>query len=126
VVHFHAAAPGRNSAGKQCSLSVPTADELVIYKTCLAIAEELKRQGRLPYAFQVLWVAVSGLQRREAMPVPLFERERRRERLAGVMDVVNQEFGDLTLYPASLHPAKAQVMWNAANRGMYRELEIAG
>lgn len=87
---------------------------------------KVHQEGKLPAELQVIWVAVSGLQRRDKAPMLLFERERRREMLARIMDEINSEYGDLTVYPAHLHRARAQVVWNAANRGMYRDLKVAG
>jgi DNA polymerase-4 len=48
LVHFYASSPDGDSANRQRALGAPTADEAVIYRTCLAIAEELRRGERLP------------------------------------------------------------------------------
>jgi hypothetical protein len=126
VIHFYAAAPWCYSIAKQRALSVPTADERLIYKTCVSIAEQFRRQEQLPEELQFIGVSVGKLCPIKEMPLSLFDKDRRREKLVSTMDRINNRYGDLTVYWGDLQLAKEKIIWNAANRGMFKELEAVG
>ena len=42
------------------------------------------------------------------------------------MDAINDEWGEFATYFGNFHQAKRQVVWNAANQGMHREVGMAG
>ena len=108
------------SVSRQRELPLPTDDEDVVYKTCLAIARTLC----VPPEIRIIGVSVGGLRRSAAMPVPLFPQARRRAQLLGAMDALNEEWGDFTVYFGELQPIKDRVSWNVASLGMHRELEV--
>jgi DNA polymerase-4 len=119
VVHFYAGGLGR-SVSRQRSLSFPISDEQEIYETCLSIAEELQ----VPESIRIIGVGVTKLYRREGMPLPLFRETRRRQELLNIMDKINGEWGDFTVYFAYLKPIKDRVSWKVASLGMHRDLDI--
>lgn len=124
MVYFFSAGKDDPGGSKQRALPIATADEQVLYKTCCVIADELNQQGKLPYYLQLIGLSVSKLCRANGQPVPLFEKDRKRISLLGAMDVINDAYGDLTAYCASYHEAKEKIMWNAQNRGMFRDVKI--
>ena len=79
---------------KQYTLVLPTADERVILNTCGRIA---RLAGGIAWPIRVIGVAVEGLVRREALPLSLFEYDRRRARLLGALDRLNDEWGEFTV-----------------------------
>jgi len=42
------------------------------------------------------------------------------------MDAINDEWGDFATYFGNFHQARGQIVWNAANQGMHREVEVVG
>jgi DNA polymerase-4 len=121
VIHFYAASHSRG-VGRQRTLSIPTADEEVIYQTCLAIAGELS----VPEAIRMVAMSVSRLCRQAALPLPLFPAWKRREGALSAMDEINDEWGDFSIYFGSIQPVKDRVSWKIASLGMHRELAIEG
>jgi DNA polymerase-4 len=123
LVHFYASSPDGDHAGRQRALGAPTADEAVIYRTCLVIAEELRETGRLPGELQGIGVSVGRLCSRDGLPLSLFEGERRRERLTAVMDTINDEWGEFSVYFGSLQPLRERANWTVASLALHREVE---
>jgi nucleotidyltransferase/DNA polymerase involved in DNA repair len=123
VVHFYASSPDGYSAGRRRALGAPTADEAVIYETCLGIAEELQQMGKLPGELEAIHVSVGRLCRREGLSLSLFEGERRRERLMAVMDLINDEYGEFSVYFGGLQAVRAgeRPDWTVASIALHRQ-----
>ncbi|MFQ5735831.1 MAG: DNA polymerase IV [Thermodesulfobacteriota bacterium] len=79
------------------TLPLHTNDTHAIYRSALAILASV----RLRSAIRLLGVSISGLAS-GGRQMPLFEQDRRRERLLGAMDEINGHFGRFTLTWASL------------------------
>jgi DNA polymerase-4 len=119
VIHFYAAGRERG-VGRQRTLSIPTADEEIIYQTCLSIAGELD----LPEEIRTIAIAVSRLCQSSGLPIPLFNPIKRRSEALEAMDDINNEWGDFTVYFGSIQPVKDKVSWKIASLGMHKEVEI--
>ncbi len=88
-----------------------------------------KRHHSLPthstgidWPIRVIRVAVEGLVRREALPLSLFEQDRRRARLLGALDRLNDEWGEFTVADGLLLYVKEAVSWEATGLGRQREI----
>ena len=91
---------------KQYTLPVPTNDGEIIFKTCLKISELVE----IPETVRAVGVSVSNLKRLENLPRPLFAQGQRRERLLRVLDEINDEYGEMTLFRAILLTTKKKGM----------------
>jgi len=130
VVHFYAASPQGFVAGRQRTLPTYTSDEAAIFGTCVSIAEELERDGKLPWELTAIGMAVSRLCPRKGLPMKLFTEERKRDELLGMMDRVNNRHGQFTLHFGNLlEPLENKGLWpkwKVASIAMARELEVVG
>lgn len=77
---------------RQKTIPVPTNDTRTILLLALSILDSV----RLKRPVRLLGVGISGLIR-DYSQVPLFEEERRRERLLETVDYINGHFGDFAL-----------------------------
>lgn len=82
---------------RERTLPLPTNDTHAIYRSSLAILDEI----RLRSAIRLLGVSISGMASGSAQ-MELFEGDRRRERLLGAVDEINSHFGRSTLTWATL------------------------
>lgn len=87
---------------KQYTLPTPTNDGELIFQTCLKISELIE----LPETIRAVGVSVSNLERVERLPRPLFAQGRRKEALLRVLDEINDEYGEMTLFQAILLATK--------------------
>ncbi len=130
VVHFYAASPRGFVAGRQRTLPTYISDEAAILATCVSIAEELERDGKLSGELTAIGMAVSRLCPRKSLPVKLFAEERRRDELLGMMDKVNNHYGQFALHFGNLlEPLENKGLWpkwKVASIAMARELEVVG
>lgn len=124
VVHFTAESPDGWGGSMQKTLSVATDDESIIFEACVEIAAKLGDRDRLPPEVQYIGVSVSKLSDRTAQPIQLFESDRSRTAVLEVMDRINDEHGDFSVYFGGLHTAKTKINAQAANRGMYRDIRL--
>lgn len=124
LVHLSVESSGGWGGSKQRCLPVATDDEQVLFDTCLQIAAQLDRQQRLPDEIQYIGVSVSKLYDRDRQPLSLFAHGQARQRLIDAMDGINDRFGDLSVYFGGLHAGRRRLAVNAANRGMYRDIQI--
>ena len=60
------------------------------------------------------------LKTRKDLPTKLFDADRKRERVLTAMDRVNDEWGEFTVYPASLHAVKEKPDWTVASIALHR------
>ena len=109
------------SVHKQYALARPTDDERVILKTCRRIA---RLAGGIAWPIRVIGVAVEGLVRQEALPLSLFADDRRRARLLGALDRLNDEWGEFTVADGLLLYVKEAVSWEATGLGRQREIRF--
>jgi len=124
VVHLSVESATGWGGSKQRCLPVATDDEQVIFDTCLRIAEGLAQQNRLPQEIQYIGVSVSKLYDRNRQPLHLFHQGQARHRLIDAMDTINGQFGDLSVYFGGLHEGRRKMTVHAANRGMYRDIQL--
>lgn len=82
---------------RQRSLQQPSNDTKVIFNSVLSIFEGL----RLRTAVRLLGVSVSDVTK-DSRQMPLFDCDRRREKLLDAVDSINGRFGDFTLTWATL------------------------
>ncbi|MCR4404833.1 MAG: DNA polymerase IV [Candidatus Acetothermia bacterium] len=104
---------------KQYTLDVPTDDGELIFKTCLKISEMVE----IPKTVRAVGVSVSNLERAEALPQPLFAQGQRKERLLRVVDEINDEYGEMTLFQAVLLATK-RMEPHVGKFGRTRELAL--
>ncbi len=90
------------AAHKQYTLAIPTNDGEEIFKTCL----KLSRMVQIPRLIRAVGVRVSNLKRTEHLPRPLFSEGQRREAVLKVLDEINDEYGEMTLFQAVLLATK--------------------
>ncbi len=67
------------------------------FKYCLAISKNWKTSN-----IRFCGVFLGMLAPKNTMPVPLFAKDRRREKLVSAQDFVNDKYGDYTVFPATL------------------------
>ena len=124
VVHLSVESADGWGGSKQRCLPVATDDEQIIFEACRRIAEDLGRHERLPQEIQYIGVSVSKLDDRNRQPLSLFPQGRARHRLIDAMDTINDRFGDLSVYFGGLHEGRQKLSVHAANRGMYRDIQL--
>jgi hypothetical protein len=78
----------------------------------MGIAEELR----------AIHLSVGRLCRREGLSLSLFEGERRRERLMAVMDLINDEYGEFSVYFGGLQAVRERPDWTVASIALHREV----
>lgn len=86
---------------KRKGLDLPTNDTHAIY----SLATEVLGSIRLKCAVRLVGVSISDISG-DCRQLPLFEGERKRERLVSAMDLINRHFGDFTLTWATLLEAQ--------------------
>jgi len=75
-------------------------DPRIFFEICAEITKDWPLGKSLPVRF--CGVTLGMLTKKEFLPTPLFPSERRRNRLIGAIDRINNQFGDYTVYPAVL------------------------
>jgi len=126
VVSLYAreAVPGDEEArrvAKQYTLALPTVDERVILSTCRHIAE---LAGGINWEIGLIGMAVSGLKKQAGLTLPLFEVDRRRERLLHTMDRINDTYEEFTVTDGLRRWVKEAVNWEASSLGRHRVFEF--
>jgi DNA polymerase-4 len=112
--------PARQVA-KQFTLAVPTIDERVILRTCGQIAA---LAGGINWEIGLIGMAVSGLRKQAGMTLPLFEADRKRDRLLRAMDKINDTYEEFTVTDGLRRWVKEAVNWEASSLGRHREIEF--
>ena len=123
VVHFYVRSPLGFGAGRQTTLATPTMDEDRIFQACEGVAQGLERDRKMPPELAGIAVSVGGLKTRNDLPIHLFDADRKREQVLAAMDRVNDEWGEFTVYPASLHAVKEKPDWTVASIALHRGMK---
>ena len=121
TVHFYAGGVESRGISKQFTLPVATDCEQKIFETCLHICH-LKRH-ELPENFNRIGVHVTKLGPRTGQSVSLFEPDRVSTKLMKTLDLINAEWGHLTIYPGWLDDAREVTWMFKANQAMYKDIE---
>ncbi|MBN1870416.1 MAG: DNA polymerase IV [Candidatus Omnitrophica bacterium] len=100
TVYFYISDGIGGGSAKRKTFTEPTYDGYEIYQRCLHIVEQM---GLSDLCARVLGVSVSHLS--FADHHYLFDRQDRRDRLIRSVDRVNDQYGEWTVYPASLKNA---------------------
>jgi DNA polymerase-4 len=122
VVHFHGTSKVGMSFGKQRALVFPTADEDVIFQTCISIANDLVMAGKYVSELNGIGVHVTNLSRAKHLTLPLFPEDQNRINLLDTIDAIQDQYGDLAITSLGTLGTIKNFNWNAQNRGMYRDV----
>ena len=79
-------------------------DGKILFDLCLKISKNwpfFAKAHRGKYV-RFCGVTLGMLTKTNYLPIPLFPAERRRQELTSTIDLINQRFGDYTIYPGQL------------------------
>jgi len=121
TVQFWAGSPFELSVSKRYTLPMPIDSEWKIFETCMHICELFG--SRLPREFNGVAVYVTNLGPRDGQTMAIFERDRNNTQLMRVLDLINAEWGHLTVYPGWLHDSRYITPMFKANQAFHRDID---
>lgn len=122
TIHFACGSIDGPGFGKQYTLPIPTDSEMRIFDSCVHISKLLKLD-RMDLNYNFVGFHVTKLQVAEGMTTPMFESDRFDTHLLKTLDLINDEWGPLTIYQGWLDDAKDKTWMFKASQTMHRDVE---
>lgn len=122
TIHFGVGTTDGRGFGKQYTLPIPTDNEMRIFDTCVHIADLLGISKR-DFNYNFVGFQVTKLQVADGMTTPIFKADRSATHLMKTLDLINDTWGPLTVFPGWLYDARAKTWMFKASQTMHRDVE---